>query len=238
MRKSTNSVGRLAQSAIHDSLIDQTLEFIWDSLLPWKDDPDRPFAEAEEELNAQLHNFLQSRASEEFPMVFFQTEQRQEGRRRVDLSAKPTHAVTIQGVIYNRYRPLLVIEGKRLPAPSRKREREYVSGGTALSGGIQRFKWGLHGKDHSTALIVGYIQKGDARQWHSRINDWITELAASHATEWSGAEILKELDAANANDRARYSSTHPRVQNCKPAIIHLSHFWLKCADVNPALAGK
>jgi hypothetical protein len=108
MRKSTNSVGRLAQTAIHDSLIDQTIEFIWDSLLPWKDDPDRPFAEAEEELNAQLHNFLQSRAIEKFPMVFFQTEQRQDGRRRVDLSAKPTRAVIIQGVMYSRYQPILL----------------------------------------------------------------------------------------------------------------------------------
>src|SRR5690554_3382177 len=128
MRNPTNSIGRLARTAVQDTLIEQTIEFIWDSLLPWKNDPDRPFAEAEEELNAQLHNFLQSRATDEFPMVFFQTEQRQEGRRRVDLSAKPTHAVTVQGVIYNRYHPLLVIEGKRLPSPSREREREYITG--------------------------------------------------------------------------------------------------------------
>lgn len=232
MRKSINSVGRLAQTAIHDSLIGQTIEFIWDSLLPWKDDPDRPFAEAEEELNAQLHNFLQSRASETFPMVFFQTEQRQDGRRRVDLSAKPTHAVTIEGVMYNRYRPLIVIEGKRLPSPSREREREYVTGGVALSGGIQRFKLGLHGKEHSTALIVGYVQNGDALHWRSLVNGWIADLATERSSEWAKTEILFEVEAQNASARTRYSSRHLRTKECKTQFIELSHFWIRLVDRN------
>jgi hypothetical protein len=227
-----NSVGRLAQTAIHDSLIGQTIEFIWDSLLPWKDDPGRPLAEAEEELNAQLHNFLQSQAIEKFPMVFFQTEQRQEGRRRVDLSAKSIRAITIEGVMYNRYRPLLVIEGKRLPSPSREREREYVSGGVALSGGIQRFKLGLHGKEHSAALIVGYVQKGDALQWKSLINAWIADLATRQSAEWAATEILFEVEAKNASARTRYLSKHSRTKECKTQFIEISHFWIQLADRN------
>jgi hypothetical protein len=230
MRKSTNSVGRLAQTAIHDSLIGQTIEFIWDSLLPWKDDPDRPFAEAEEELNAQLHNFLQSRAIEKFPMVFFQTEQRQDGRRRVDLSAKPTRAVTIQGVTYKRYHPFLVIEGKRLPSPSRDREREYVSGGTELSGGIQRFKLGLHGKDYATAVIIGYVQRGDLAQWKSVINGWIADLATGQSSDWAATEILSPVGTKNTCTRSRYSSKHLRTTGCKTTFIELSHFWIQVTD--------
>lgn len=230
MRRSMDSIGRLAQSAIHDSLIEQTIEFIWDSLLPWKDDPDRPFAEAEEELNAQLHNFLQSRANDEFPMVFFQTEQRQEGRRRVDISAKPIRAVAVQGILYNRYRPFLVIEGKRLPAPSREREREYVSSGVALSGGIQRFKMGLHGKEHSIAIIVGYIQKGDALEWQPVINRWISDLAAAEPSEWSPNETLSKVGAGNSKSQARYSSKHSRANGCKTTVIRIAHLWIRCAD--------
>jgi hypothetical protein len=73
------------------------------------------------------------------------------------------------------YDPFLVFEGKRLPAPSKAREREYVSGGTAYSGGIQRFKRGLHGATVEQAAIVGYVQDDGFAQWLTRINSWISD---------------------------------------------------------------
>jgi hypothetical protein len=226
--KPANSIGQLTESAVCDSLIDQTIDFIWRSLLPWKDDPFRPFALAEEELNEQFHNFLQSRANEEFPMVFFQLEQRQEGRRKVDLSAKPTHAVVIHGVGYSRYRPIIVIEGKRLPAPSKSREREYVTGGESVTGGIQRFKLGEHGKQHETVIMLGYIQRRFPQEWHCRINAWISELAKTQPDDWSIDEILSEFENWDSNARAKSISVHPRVGECKSATIRILHFWIQC----------
>jgi len=232
MPDSPESIGRLAPNAVPESLIGQTIQFVWDCLIPWRNDPERPSSAAEEDLNAQFHNFLQSRACEVFPMVLFQLEQRQEGRRRVDLSAKPVQATTIEGVTYTKYNPFLVIEGKRLPAPSNDREREYVTGGVNLSGGIQRFKLGLHGKDHDIAIILGYLQQGTPREWHARINAWISELANSQPEEWSTKELLSELEPPDAAVRSRCHSIHPRSATCNRSDIRILHFWIQCPSAS------
>lgn len=231
MREPSKSIGRLASNAIQVSLIEQTIEFVWGCLIPWRDDPDRPFAESEEELNAQFHNFLQSRACEVFPMVLFQHEQRQEGRRRVDLSVKPIKKVVIEGVTYTKYHPILVIEGKRLPPPSKTREREYVSGGKELSGGIQRFKLGLHGRELPTAIILGYLQQGTLQEWHFRINGWISDLARDQSDDWANHEILAELSLQREGQKARTSSVHPRIKGCATPEIQILHFWVQLTQI-------
>jgi hypothetical protein len=225
MPESTPSIGRLGPHVIQTSLIEETMEFIWGCLIPWREDPDRQPKEGEEELNAQFHNFLQSQASQTFPMVLFQHEQRQEGRRRVDLSAKPINRAIIEGVTYTKYDPILVIEGKRLPAPSKSREREYVTGGEECSGGIQRFKMGLHGRHHETAIILGYLQKGNLNEWHTRINDWISDLSRLEQDVWSNHE---KLGASMIDDegKARTESVHPRDPDCKTPEIRIMHFWI------------
>lgn len=221
-----NSVGRLSKNAISDSLVEKTIEFIWSSLIPWKNDPTRPFTDSEEELNAQFHNYLQARASKEFPMVFFQHEQRQEGRRRVDLSAKSTEMTIIRGVAYSIYEPIIVIEGKRLPAPSAPRKFEYITGGHKTSGGIQRFKLGLHGKKHETVIIIGYVQKEDPPFWLKTINDWINELSASTPESWQESECLVGFQTINSNQCSRSNSVHPRVDSCKTKSVKINHFWI------------
>lgn len=230
MPQAVNSIGRLAKTAICNSLIDQTIEFIWSSLLPWKNDPECPVAEAEEDLNGQFHDFLSSRAQEEFPMVYFRHEQRQEGRRKVDLSAKPVQSVTIQGVSYSKYQPIIVIEGKRLPAPTKSREREYVTGGESVSGGIQRFKLGVHGKEHDTVIILGYVQKRPLQDWYDCINVWISELAETHPGDWDVIESLSEFQSSDSDVRAKSVSVHPRTIGCKSKTIRILHFWIQCSS--------
>lgn len=221
-----SSFGSLDRSAIANSLIDETIEFIWDSLEPWQCDPERSTEQAEEALNEQFHNFLESRRSEQFPMVYFQLEQRQGGGRRVDLSVKPTALTLIEGRVYSKYQPFLVIEGKRLPSPARSREREYVTGEDRISGGIQRFKLGVHGKDQKTAIILGYLQEGAPCDWHSRIDAWIAELATSDPENWNLKEQLFEFQESVS--RARSLSIHPRPNDCTSPEIKLLHFWVLC----------
>ncbi len=232
MRDTSTSIGHLSPSVVQVSLIEKTIEFVWECLIPWRNDPDRPFAEGEEELNAQFHNFLQSRAYEKFPMVLFQLEQRQEGRRRVDLSAKPIKKIVIEGVTYTKYNPILVIEGKRLPPPSKTREREYVSGGKDLSGGIQRFKLGLHGKEHLVAIMLGYLQQGTLKEWHSRINGYIFDLARDHSDDWANHEILEKFSLRCEGQKARASSIHPRLKICKTPEIQILHFWVQLTSIH------
>ena len=223
----SNRIGHLSQTAIHDNLVERTITFIWNCLIPWQNDPDRVYVEAEEELNAQFHNFIQAKAVQEFPMVLFQHEQRQEGRRRVDISAKPTNPTIIQGCRYSCYDPFLVIEGKRLPAPDKSREREYVTGDNKITGGIQRFKKGQHGKDHEKAIILAYLQRGASDEWYSTINSWIEGLSESHPEEWDKSELLEDFQ--NSTQTSRMKSRHPRPQNCQSEKIQLLHFWVQCS---------
>lgn len=225
---SQTAVGRLSPDETSDSLLQQTIDFVWTSLEPWKNDPDRVSVEAEEELNAQFHNFLQSRANQEFPMVIFQHEQKQHFRSRVDLSAKPTVRTIIKGRIYTKYDPLIVIEGKRLPAPSKNREREYVIGKTTHSGGIERFKLGLHGADHELAIIIGYVQKEDSNYHIARINEWISELATDPTTGWAKEEILTGLTQIDSGEATMSNSIHSRTSDYTCSNIELLHFWINC----------
>ena len=142
------SIGRITSGIDRENtLAIKTINFVSRQLPAWRDDPVRPQEQAEDRLNLQLCKFLDSRARNEFPMVRFDHEEYQPGRRRVDLSASPVEATTIGAKLHTVYDPILVFECKRLPAPSLDREKEYVTGGKEhTSGGLQRFKLGGHGR--------------------------------------------------------------------------------------------
>ena len=151
----------------------KTLLFVETQLPIWRDMPGRPIAEGEEDLNSQLCKFLNAAArSQNFSMAYFHHEERQTGRRRVDLSALSPQPL-IEGRSYFNLEPFLVLEGKRLPAPSNDREREYVTGTKTVSGGIERFKKGLHGASLRQAGMIAYIQNDSSEVWFPRINSWI-----------------------------------------------------------------
>ena len=137
--------GQIAFGIEPGTVARKTLAFVQQQLPMWRDSPKRPPVEAEEELNSQLCKFLNVAARKNFSMAHFSHEERQTGNRRVDLAALPLQPTLIEGRLYSLFEPFLVLEGKRLPAPSRNREREYVTGADTTSGGIQRFKLGLHG---------------------------------------------------------------------------------------------
>jgi hypothetical protein len=228
MRLNSPSTGRLDPGIVQrDALIQQTIEFVWSSLLPWREEVDCSFPDAEEELNGDINDFLDIRAREHCPMVFFRHEQKEEKNRRVDMAAKPVRPVLIQGKIYMRRRPILLIEGKRLPAPPPKvREKEYLTGQPEISGGVQRFKLGLHGKEHEVAILLGYIQKGTPKDWHKQINIWVEELASAHPESWSHSECLSTLTPQKAETHSRCSSSHLRTGKCRTTRILLHHFWI------------
>src|ERR1700758_3304164 len=113
------SSGRISQGPA-SNLAARTLQFVDEQLAKWRDDPDRKEDDSEEVLNAQLCKFLSVAARDQFPMIHFHHEERQTGRRRVDVSALPTKKLIIGATYHSIYDPFLVFEGKRLPAPSRE----------------------------------------------------------------------------------------------------------------------
>jgi hypothetical protein len=211
------------------TLAERTLEFVESELVAWRDDPDRSPEQSEERLNAQLCKFLNVAASEHFPMVLFSHEEKQTGARRVDIAANPSRGTIIGKVYHSIYDPFIVFEGKRLPAPSKDREREYVTGGVEKSGGIQRFKRGLHGAKQETAVIVGYIQKSSPTSWLTQLNEWIVSEAATPGVvdeQWAEDEPLAGFVHDVVNRSARSSSKHRRENSCTN-IIQLCHLWIE-----------
>ena len=222
---SNNSVhGRLTHGPAPDSAVDKTLQFVYGQLPVWRDKPHRINETSEEALNAQLCKHLNAAARrEEFSMAHFHHEERQGKRRRVDLSAQPVDTTVIEGRTYYDDQAFLVIEGKRLPADRKSREREYVTGDNKQSGGIQRFKLGLHGAEFARAAIIAYVQGSTPTAWFQTINCWIEDLANSTDASWAMSD---QLDSFQLNPVARTSqavSTHARTASSSPTI-ELTHF--------------
>jgi len=84
--------------------------------------------------------------------------------------------------------PFFLIEAKRLPTPSKTREKEYVTSKNN-SGGMERFKKGIHGLNKNHCGIIGFIEKEDEKYWYTKINEWI-ELQSLTDCEWKRDEIL------------------------------------------------
>lgn len=226
------STGTITKGIKPKTFVAKTIEFVESQLHEWRDDSTRKHSIAENALNLQLCKFLSDRARRDFPMACFNHEEPQTGQRRVDLSVTPS-SEAIEASLYDSiYDPFLVIEGKRLPAPSAGREREYLTGLDDKSGGVQRFRLCLHGHGHAIAVIVGYLQSGSASDWHSTINGWIGALEKSSEDKtcsWSSADNLASLANDGTSKAARCESKHDRDGGSAP--IELVHLWIKMPDV-------
>lgn len=222
--------GRITSGLAPGTTVLKTLQFVKTQLPKWRDMPDRPRVAGEEELNGQLCKYLNAAARRDnFSMACFHHEERQTGQRRVDLAAHPVDRTVIEGRSYGTLDPFLILEGKRLPAPARDREREYVTGGEKKSGGIQRFKLGLHGALLGHAGMIGYIQRDSIDDWFTSINAWITELAEA-SSKWSPDDCLAELTKDTMNRLASCVSLHDRVE-AETGQVRLSHLWVDMQQV-------
>lgn len=131
------------------------------------------------------------------------------------------------------------IEAKRLPTPGTNREKEYVVGFDTESGGIERFKKGLHGPKIKYAAIVGYVQKEDFNHWFLKINSWIHDLAITDSTGlWKDADQVK-CDNINDPIFVELSSEHTRrILGLTSNNIFLYHFWIDLIVAEPVTVQK
>ncbi len=229
--KQSKFLNRITRGPLqNDRIIPKTLEFIQTQLPQWRDDPNRPANESEKSLNSTLCDFLEHRRRDMLPMARFKHESPQQGIRTVDIGVHGTSEEVLVGVsTYSFYEPFLVIECKRLPSLGGKhREQEYVAGYTKTgspTGGIQRFKLGLHGKNVNTAVLIGYIQCNVPKHWHKTINNWIRELSKriqKDGLSWNDDQLSK----LTVNQVGTYcmESKHPRMSDESPIEIH--HYWV------------
>lgn len=218
--------GRITSGINPHTLQLSIINFIKEQLPIWRNDPERPKKEESEiKLNPQLSKFLNIEARKIFPMIQFNHEEPQSGTRSIDISVS-----LIESQTYSKYEPVLVIECKRLPADSSEREKEYVSGvkPNKKSGGIQRFKLGLHGAKHNLAAMIGYIQKSTSDYWLTKVNRWILEFVKNPIGDgcvWCGDEILKDSDPNQSEDIHSYCSYHTRTSGIS-GTVELHHLWI------------
>ncbi len=213
-----------------DWLVQGTIQFIQTQLPRWRDDAARSPEESEPELNAQLCKYLDAQARGSFPMARFNHEEPQDARRHVDLSATPSERLFLGAKLYSIYEPFLVIECKRLPAPAKTREKEYLTGtGKEKSGGIQRFKLGLYASQDDCAVLVGYIQSGNTMGWRDKLNGWILDFAKEGAQSgcvWESKEQIRTVEEDTSAGLARCLSSHKRIGKVASDTIELYHLWI------------
>lgn len=237
--------GRITHGLQANALVIRTLEFVQHELPLWRDREDRVEEEAEERLNAQLCKHLNSRARKVPLPVMFHHEEKQAENRRVDISAGLDEGGFVGTTYHSIDDPFIVLEGKRLPTPGgSSREKEYITGGDALTGGIQRFKLALHGARMPIVAMIGYVQKHNAHYWHRHLNACICDLAAVEETpqcKWNSLEALGELTFDDTKRVSRCISRHPRLPTAMSGTVEIWHLWLellrKGEDKSPAAEG-
>ena len=207
------------------------LDFIADELPRWRDDPDRPKDASETALTEYLCDHLSgaTRMADCWDVVQFRTEAKDQHdkSRKLDIAPKPRGAcIFIDGRRHTQYDPLMPIECKRLPTPkgTDRDEREYVFSQHNSTGGIQRFKAGHHGGDHSLGAMIGYIQEGTTASWHQRISGWINELGMAGQAGWTDADVLSLVKSDDTLRTAVLNSVHSRSGDLPK--IELRHLWL------------
>lgn len=123
------------------------------------------------------------------------------------------------------------IEAKRLNInlPTIRKE-EYVVGrddgkSYVFSGGIERFKMGLHGKNLEQSAILGFIQTNNFEYWKEKVNDIINEQIDNPNIinlEWEEADKISFI--RSRNNFALYKSVSNSSYENKNITLH--HIWI------------
>lgn len=232
--RATPAIGNPDRTVLNAGAFREKLILFIETELPlWRDRPERPPLTDEPHLNEFLSNHLNSAARRQyFDCVQFSLEPNQVGGRRGDIAIKPLGVIVVEGRTHHDFEQLLPIECKRLPTPraSDRSEVEYVDGlPGSRSGGIERFKLGLHGPANSHALLIGYVQKETFEHWFSIINARLSSLAGAvvDANLWKPVEPLSAGISVRPADVRRLSSIHRR--SCPPCAsnsVMMDHLWV------------
>ncbi|MGD0628746.1 MAG: hypothetical protein ABR987_05310 [Terracidiphilus sp.] len=209
----------------------ELLDFISNELPRWRDRPDRPAVTGETALTSLLcaHLNSTSRHSDGWDILQFRVEEQDDRRkdRKVDLAPAPSGCtISIEGRIHTEFNLLMPIECKRLPIPNGKNrdEREYVISRYSSTGGIQRFKEGHHGANHTLGAVIAYVQEETRMFWHAQIADWINDLISIGQAGWTLRDQLGLIQDDHGLKLAILRSSHAR-QSGLPEI-ELRHLWI------------
>ncbi|TFF33954.1 hypothetical protein [Mucilaginibacter psychrotolerans] len=223
--------GNISFGITADDSIKAVIGFLRINLLKFASDNKNHRILPEESTNQLLCGFLNKEAKKEpfrFQPEFI--EEISSGRSpKVDFGTlSDEEKIVISDREYGEDDSFFSFEAKRLPTPGSGREREYVTGiAPKVSGGIERFKKGVHGAKIKYAAIVGYVQKETFNHWFLKINGWIDELAVIDSTGlWKTTDKLA-CDDINVPVFIELFSAHNRIATGATLTnIELYHFWI------------
>lgn len=195
----------------------------------------------EKDLCAELGKRLVFAAHDELFTFYPEDPENESTTRTLDFGAIPRVHFVVGSRLLGATDRLYGLEAKRLPTHTSpinqpEREREYVVGhwnlrtskSKRISGGIERFKEGLHGATLERVGMIAFVQKHDSKHWLAEINRWISDLIQpppleSHLTQWADSDLVHEVSAEKFGV-AEHCSVHER--RLLPPI-RITHFWLK-----------
>jgi hypothetical protein len=186
----------------------------------------------EDGLTQRLCMFL-TRNKGEFPFHFqkeFMENDENGSSKRVDVGVyAQNETIIVNDRQFEENESFFKIEAKRLGKLGKVREKEYVEGRFEKekykdTGGIERFKKGIHGKKAIHSAIIGYVQLYDSNHWFATINGWISDLSKEKPEFWSENELLK--NESSSPELATFTSYHLREQKGVKDEIKLHHFWI------------
>jgi hypothetical protein len=117
------------------------------------------------------------------------------------------------------------IEGKRLPKYNTQSEEEYVQGINNFgnpSGGIERFKKGIHGEPNRIFDngLIAYIENNSIDYWLKTVNHNII-------INYSQVEVLNKKE----NSINEYISFHHYSCKSNSGSFYLHHFWIDLSNI-------
>jgi len=188
--------------------------------------------ENEEGLTQELIFLLNLYANKETYPFWFHNEYSEDTERghspKVDIGAiTKKESIIIESRTYSYKESFFSLEAKRLDKLPKKREKEYLIGRFEKkkyvnSGGVERFKQGIHGGKLKYSAIIAYVQIYDFSHWHKKINSWIEALIQKKIespVKWTQGDKLKKKYVKSVT--AKFISVNSRGKDS----ITLFHLW-------------
>ena len=143
-------------------------------------------------------------------------------------------SIVIESKAYSNKESFFSLEAKRLGKLEKKREKEYLIGRFEKkkyisSGGVERFKQGIHGGTLKYGAILAYVQIYDFSHWHKQINAWIEELIQKQIqspVSWTCQDKLKKKYIQSVT--AKFISVNSREKDS----VTLFHLWTNLSPKN------
>ncbi len=198
----------------------------------------KPKRRNEKDLCAELGKKLNFAAHDQLFSFYPEDPEDESASRTLDFVSHPTRFMSAGTRIFGATDRLYGIEAKRLPthddgSDKEEREREYVVGDwknrssdkKRISGGIERFKKGLHGADFEASTMIAFVQQHSFAYWFNHVNSWIQELVnhplPAHDSSW---QIQDQLEVVVKTSTIQESASCHDRYGATP--IRLRHFWL------------